>query len=154
MDKAILSQLIRQEKYPQMTATESIITRQWIIKHGAEFDAIDFNHRVGNSVELGPEFDDTTRRQAQLLSQKRLDILACSGTEVTIVEVKVRVALGALGQLLGYQLLWKQDHPETTAVHLVAIAYDALVDVEAVLQAYGVDVELFRNLTVTLPTDL
>lgn len=154
MDQATLQQLITATQYPAMTAVESTIARQWIMAHGAEYDSIEFNCRVGNSVELGPEFDDTTRRQAMLLSQKRIDVLARLGSEVTIVEVKVRASLGTLGQLLGYQLLYRQDHPEATAVHLVAIAYDALVDVEAVLQAYGVDVELFPNLEVIPQPDL
>src|SRR5271154_726733 len=149
MDQATLQQLLSLTQFPQMTVNESAIARQWILGHASQFDSIEFNHRVGNTVHLGAGYEETTKRQAAIVSQKRLVILARSGSGGAVVEVKIRISLGALGQLLGYQLLWKQDHPETTAVHLVAIANDALVDAEAILQAYGVDLELYPGLTVT-----
>jgi len=152
MDQAALDALLSQTQYPQMTVNESMIARAWIQEHGADFDAIGFNTRLGNTVDLGEGFDEVTRRQAALLSQKRADIIAQKGTTVTIVEVKLRVSLAALGQLLGYELLWKVENPATTRVNLVAIGHDALVDVPEILRAHNVAVELFPNvLTQQLP---
>lgn len=147
--KAYLLSLTR---FPQMTVNESSIVHQWLLAHADEYDDVDFNPHVGNSLSLGPEYDETTQRQAALLSQKRIDILAFKGNEVTIIEVKLRISLSALGQLLGYSLLYQMEHPETGAVHLVAIAHDALIDAAEVLQAHGVHVELYPNVAlVQLP---
>lgn len=144
--------LLSLTQFPQMTVNESTIVHQWLLAHADEYDDVEFNPRVGNSLQLGPGFSQTIRDQAAKLSQKRIDILAFKGNEVTIVEVKLRLSLSALGQLLGYSLLYRLEHPDVADIHLVAIAHDALIDAAEVLQAHGVHVETYPNVSlVTLP---
>ena len=143
--KAYLLSLVQ---LPQMTVNESAIAHQWLMEHADEYDDVDFNVRVGNSLELGPEYDEATQRQAALLSQKRIDIVGFNGNAVTIVEVKLRISLSALGQLLGYALLWQAENPGTSEITLEAIGHDALIDAVEVLQAHGVQVELFPNVAL------
>lgn len=152
MDPQRKAYLLSLTQLPQMTVNESLIAHQWLLKHADEFDGADFNVRLGSEVDLGPGYNDTIRRQAAILSQKRADIVATLGSEVTIVEVKLRVSLAALGQLLGYAILWRAEHPETTAVHLVAVGFSALVDAVELLHAHNINVEVFPDVTlVTLP---
>jgi len=142
--------VIATRKYPQMTADESNIARAWLLQHWQELDRIDFNHQLGNSVEIPDGTDEATRRQAEASSKKRADLIAWHGDEATIVEVKPRLYLAALGQLLGYQLLFHLEHPEVKTVHLVAIARDATPDAKELLIAHGVHVELFPNVPRTV----
>lgn len=128
-----------------MTADEAVIALAWLEKHVSEFDSVEFNLRIGTPQDLGVGYTEEIRRQAALNSQKRVDMIAFDGKEVTIVEVKVRIALGALGQLLGYRHLFQEDHPMFAVVRLVAIGHDALIDVPEVFRAHGVDVELFPD---------
>ena len=152
MDAARKAYLLSLTQYPQMTVNESAIVRAWLTAHADEYDDVDFNVRVGTSLDLGPGYSDATRQQAALLSQKRIDIVGYKGADVTIVEVKLRVALSALGQLLGYSILWQVEHPETAHVNLVAIGNSALLDAVELLHAHGVTVELFPDVTLaTLP---
>jgi len=143
-----LQRLLSVTQYPQMTVNESVISRAWLMKHGLDFDRVEFNSLLGNSIELGPEVDEVTRRQAAQISAKRSDIIAWHGNEATIVEVKPRLSFSALGQLLGYRLLFHLEHPEITNIHLVAIGHDASVDTPEVLLAHGAHVELFPNVTL------
>lgn len=146
MQQAELSRLLSISQYSQMTLQESAIARAWLEKHGAYYDRVQFNPYLGNSVELGPEYDEATRRQAQVLFQKRPDILAWRGETVTIVEIKPRLGFAALGQLLGYRLLYQVANPDVPSVDLVAIGHSASIDTPEVLMAYGVSVELFHGL--------
>lgn len=143
--KAYLLSLVQ---FPQMTVNESAIAHAWLMEHADEFDDVEFNRRVGNSLELGPEYDAATQRQAALLSQKRIDIIGFSGNAVTIVEVKLRISLSAMGQLMGYAVLWQAENPGTSEISMVAIGHDALIDVVEVLQAHGIAVELFPNVAL------
>ncbi len=135
--KAYLLSLVQ---YPQLTASESNVARAWLEKHADEWDDVDFNVRLGTQLQLGEGFNDTTRAQAALLSQKRADLVATRGTEAAIIEVKIRIALAALGQLLGYQVLWRAEYPLTTTVDLIV----------ELLQAHGVSVELFPNVALAV----
>lgn len=148
--KAYLLSLVQ---YPAFTVNESAVARAWIVKHADEWDDVQFNVRVGSHAELGPGYSDATREQARLVTQKRVDMVATRGADVAIVEAKIRLSLSALGQLLGYAILWRTDFPDVANINLVAIGHDALLDVVEVLQAHGVSVELFPNVAlVTLPS--
>lgn len=144
------SYLLSLTQYPQLTANESAVVRAWLLEHADEWDDVEFNVRLGTSLELGPGYSESTRAQAAIVTQKRADMVATRGTEAAIVEVKLRVALAALGQLLGYSVLWRAENPDTTTVHLIAIGHDALLDVVELLQAHGVSVELFPNVALAV----
>ena len=135
-------------QFPQMTANESLIAHQWLMANADNFDDVEFNVRVGNALELGPGFDPAIQRQAALLSQKRIDIVGFLGNTVTIVEVKLRISLSALGQLLGYSLLWQAENPTVAGINLVAIGHDALIDVVEILQAHGIAVFTYPNVAL------
>lgn len=148
MDAAQLTQLFSQVQFYQMTVNESAIARAWLIRHQGEFDEIEFNPQMGTPPDLGPGFDAVTQQQAARLMAKRSDIIASRGDEATIVEVKPRLSFSALGQLLGYRLLYHLAHPEFRKIHLVAIGHGASIDTLEVLMAYGVNVELFPDVTL------
>jgi len=138
-----LPRLLDQIQYPGMTFVESEITRAWLQQHGDEFESLEFNVRLGAGVELGEEYGEETRRDATMLSQKRADIVAIARGVVTIVEVKVRIGLPALGQLIGYRELWRRDHPDAGFIRLLAIGRSAVSDVDLVFRAQGVEIETF-----------
>ena len=144
--------LLSLTQYPGFTGNESTVAHAWIAKHADEWDDVDFNIRVGSQLELGASFSEATRAQAALLSQKRIDMAALRAGAAALLEVKLRVSLAALGQLLGYSVLWRAEHPDATTIQLIAIGHDALLDVVEMLQAHGVSVELFPNVALaTLP---
>lgn len=138
--------LLTISQYPHMQRLESSIAREWIRKHGAEWDTIDFDVNLGTGVELGPGFDETMRTQATKLTQKRADMIARRGKTANIIEVKRRVDFGPMGQLLGYATLYHADFPDTTDLQLTAIGFTALNDAVEVLHAHGINVETFPNL--------
>jgi hypothetical protein len=138
-----LGQLLVQLQYPGMTFVESEITRAWLNRRGAEYDAIDFNVRMGDGVLLGEEHSAEIRRMATLLTQKRADIVARQGDQITLVEVKVRIAFPVIGQLIGYRELYRKDHPEAVAIKLLAIGRSVVQDAGEIIEAQGIRIETF-----------
>lgn len=152
MDPAKLAYILTQTQLPGMTLNETMLAQAWVQKHAAQYDDVQFQVYLGTSIVLGPGFSAATQRQAALSSQKRADMVATRGTVATIVEVKIRVSLAAMGQLLGYKVLWHVEFPQYTRINLVAIGNDALLDVVDLLHAHGIAVEIFPNVTlVKLP---
>jgi hypothetical protein len=138
-----LGQLLVQIQYPGMTYVESEITRAWINRHGAEYDEIAFNVRIGVGVDPGEEYTEEIRRMATLITQKRADITARAGDVHTLIEVKIRIAFGVIGQLIGYRELYKRIHPEAAAIKLLAIGRDVVPDAADIIQDQGIAIETF-----------
>lgn len=135
--------LLVQLQYPGMSYVESEITRAWLRAHGAEYDRIEFNFRLGKGLEVGDEYDAATRRAAELLTQKRADIVTWQSGYVTLIEVKVRIAFPTIGQLLGYRVLFRQQHPDQPVTRLLAIGRSVVHDSAEVLTELGVDIETY-----------
>jgi hypothetical protein len=138
-----LAQLLVQIQYPGMTFVESEIARAWIGRHGAEYDEILFNVRLGEGQDVGPEYPEEIRRMARLLTQKRADMVARDGRVVDLIEVKVRIAFPVIGQLLGYRGLWQREHPDLPVRNLIAIGRDVVPDMEEIIRENGITIELF-----------
>lgn len=143
MPPANLAQLFLQIQYPGMTWVESEITRAWLQRHGAEYDSIEFNYRLGDGVDVGQEYTPEIQRMATLLTQKRADIVARVADEVDLIEVKVRIAFPVMGQLIGYRSLWRRQHPEIPVRRLVAIGRSVVQDAGPAIEELGITIETF-----------
>jgi len=147
-----LAQLKQQLQYPGMSWVESRITEAWIAAHGAEYDSISFNVRLGAGASLGEDFSESTRRMAAAVSTPRADIVALRAGLVTIIEVKVRIGLGAIGQLRGYRHLWAEAFADAGSIRLLAIGRSILPDAVSVFAVEGIDYELFERVELDSAT--
>lgn len=140
-----LDQLLVQMQFPGMPRPESDVLKEWLVRRGADYDRIDFNVRLGKGVDLGEGFTPETKDLANKLTQKRADLVAWKFDVPTIIEVKIRASLGALGQLLGYRTLWPLTYPDTAEPGLLVIARRVDDDAALVLSEHGVDVILYEG---------
>lgn len=143
---ANLQTLIESLAYPGQSLPEGEVIRDWLRADGALYDQIDFNVHVGEGATMPEGLDPAIANFGKMKTQKKIDVLAWRGGLVTVVEAKLKLSLGVLGQLLGYGQLWVAEHPESMVAEFVAIARRADPDVVRVLTANGVRVELFEDL--------
>jgi hypothetical protein len=59
-------------------------------------------------------------------------------TDAAIIEVKDRADYRAVGQLLGYRALWRQDHPTTTDPTLILVTNRVIPDLLPTINETGV----------------
>jgi hypothetical protein len=94
-------------KYPGMQVREILIWKNWLYQNSTRFDRYEYNVRLGDGVDPGPSYPDSSRRMWIANSMKRVDVVAVKGQHVTIIEVEENPGLTAFGQLAGYQTLWR-----------------------------------------------
>lgn len=128
---------------PALTPIESAVAKAWLDKHAAEYDAVDFNVRLGAGVQLPAGSPDYLKQFARASTTKRADMILRAGQVATIVEVKIRIGGSALGQLQLYRQLYRQAHPEVNRVLMIAAGQTIEPDVRPILEDHGVKVELF-----------
>lgn len=139
-----LEQLLLQLQFPGMPQPESDVAMLWLRAHGAEYDRIEFNVRLGEGAIPPPGLDPSIERMTKLVTQKRADIIAWSGEDVTIIEAKIRAGLGAAGQLRGYAELYSRDNNPSRPPRLMVIAKYADPDVRFVFRQSGIDLLLYE----------
>lgn len=137
--------LMVQIQFPGMPRPESDVAKLWLQRHGHEYDRIEFNVRLGDGIDPGAGTPAYARRQAVMATQKRADVIAWLHGRATIIEVKIRVGLGAIGQLLGYQFLYMRAFPEQPEPRLLVVARLADGDVQPALVANGIDLVLYER---------
>ena len=141
VDRAIQAETERLT-YPAMLPAEIDVWRGWLAKHQGEYERFEYNVRVGPGADPGPNYPQSVRDQAILNTQARIDALAWQGTQATIVEVKDRAGLSAIGQLLGYEVYWKRANPNFPPPKTLLVARGLGHGVDAVLTAKGITYEL------------
>jgi hypothetical protein len=125
-----------------MLPTEIAVWRAWLRLHQAEYDRFEYNVRVGPGFDPGPGVHPNDRKMASDITRKRIDALAWQGDNPTLIEVKERAGLSAVGQLLGYVVHWKIEHPNNTNPRALLVASRIAPGVKEVLQAHGLNYEL------------
>lgn len=94
-------------KYPGMQVREILIWKNWLYQNSTRFDRYEYNVRLGEGVDPGPSFPESSRRMWIANSMKRVDVVAVKGGHVTLIEVEENPGMTAFGQLEGYQTLWR-----------------------------------------------
>lgn len=126
----------------QILPLEKTVGRKWLLVHQAEYDRADFNVRVGKGVDIGPGYSAQFRKQAQDVSQRRIDIVLWKGNQPTIVELKDNIGISAAGQLELYQSLLPALYPGTPAALLIVVGNSIGPDLQAYYDSRSIKVFL------------
>jgi hypothetical protein len=130
--------------FPAMIPAEIVVWRAWLRLHQGEYDRFDYNARVGPGFDPGASVPQYIRDMAVKNTKKRIDALAWQGSQPLIVEVKVRAGLSSIGQLLGYRVHWRLEHPHDVPPKMLLVANLLAPGVEEVLKSHDVPFELVK----------
>ena len=139
-------------KYPHMGVDDTRVWKEYLRVHRAEWDSFDYDVRVGKGVDPGPGFPMHIRRDAQMLTQKRIDAVGYRGTQTWIIEVKPRAGLGAVGQLVGYRALYEAEHGAGSVTGLLLVCQILDDDIRHAAASAGIQVVETRVGTENAPT--
>jgi len=128
--------------FPALLPAEIAVWRAWLRLHQAEYDRFDYNARVGPGFDPGGGVPDYIRTMSIANTKKRIDAVAWQGSAPTIVEVKDRAGMSAIGQILGYRVHWQKEHPQAPPPKMLLVANRLADGVSDVLLAHNVPWEL------------
>lgn len=111
----------KRHKYPHLLGEDQRIWDRFISLHPSLFDTVDYDIHVGRGHSSLPETDDKTASQWRNLTMKRIDVVGWKNQQPTIIEVKKRVGLDTLGQVLGYRFLYKRENPSISSPALLIV---------------------------------
>ena len=132
----------KRHRYPHMIEEEKYVWERFMDMYPSKFETVDYDFRVGKGVVIDSESGSQWPRMAKMLSQKRIDVVGWVGDSPTIVEVKKRVGLSALGQVLGYRILFMKDLKHFPEPELLVICETISEDDNLVLEGNRIPVEV------------
>jgi hypothetical protein len=139
-----LPALVRVGFIPEQPKPESGVILDWLAAHGQEYDHFSFSVRLGTPITPDPSHLPAVQKAGVFSSLKRIDCVAVKGEQATIVEAKIRVSTDALGKVLMYRQLWRNENPDGPDPKLLVIGRTADDDVLAAHSAQGIDVMLYE----------
>lgn len=126
----------------QILPLEKTVGRKWLLVHQGEYDRVDFNVRVGKGFDPGPNYDSQYRKQAQLVSQRRIDMVLWKGQQPTILELKDSIGVSAASQLELYQSLLPSVFPGSPPAKLIVVGNSIGPDLELFYESQKIKVFL------------
>ncbi len=128
--------------YPHMLDDEKQVWEKYMDENPGKFESVDYDFRVGIGAPVPPGEEKNYSRMITMLSQKRIDVIGWNGDDPTIIEVKTRVGLGALGQVLGYKTLFIKEHKTFPKPELLIVCSEISRDDKEVLEDNKVPVSI------------
>lgn len=133
---------VKRRFYPHMVGEEIEIWGRFVDKFPDRFESVDYDFRVGEGTVLEGGDSDSYVRMARMLSQKRIDVIGWVGDIPTLIEVKRRVGLSTLGQVLGYRVLFLKDFKHFGTPELLVVCATISQDDNFVLEENKIEIEV------------
>ena len=152
---ANLEQLLEPRVYPGMIAAESRVLRAWLALHGAAYDEILFETRVGVGAQLPASVPERDRQWWAERTKLRPDVICWRAPNVAdIVEVKETADNSAIWQVLSYRDAYVAAFPDRhTRPLIVCSAITDQARQVAIGQRITVHVMRFRSADLLAPAD-
>ncbi|MBA7661311.1 hypothetical protein ES703_69326 [subsurface metagenome] len=128
--------------YPHMRTDEARIWTKYLEQTDLEFTRVTYDLHLGAGVLPLPTDPDYMRRLLSAVTKKRVDAVGETETDIWIFEVKPRISMSALGQLVTYFELYQQEHRPVKPVMLAAIGEREAPDMRAAFDLYAVNIIL------------
>lgn len=121
-----------------MAPRDKSIWLRFLINGGFQFAPFLYDVRVGNGNPLPTNATARLTALNYALTTKRIDVIFHHNDETVIVEVKHWAGLGAVGQLIGYQELYKQTFPDQGTPRMLLVTDKLQPDMEGLLNSYDI----------------
>lgn len=124
--------------YPHMMVEDTIVWTKFLESKFIEIKEVWYDVRVGMPVFLGEGADERDKKIAAGLTRKRIDVVASVGGGLWVIEVKPYANMYAVGQVITYVRLFKQEYTSPGKVIPVIICDDYDMDLVDEFDELGV----------------
>jgi hypothetical protein len=129
--------------YRHLLKKDIVVWERFLASESQRFTSFDYDVRVGDGRDPGPNYPDNIRRMAIQLSQRRIDAIGHAPNHIAIIEVTVVAGIKAFGQCKIYPILYKLAHPDHPPIKVLLVAERLGTDVEPAFTPSEVSVLLF-----------
>lgn len=123
---------------PHMGTNDFKIWQRYYALHGQEFLGFYFDAAVGIGAETPEGTSEKLAKTWTRLTQKRIDVIGIRKDAIWIIEVRDSAGTSALGAVLSYIHLLRDDNPFSLPLRLAVLTDHTDRDMKAVMKDYGI----------------
>jgi len=121
-----------------MGTRDFIIWQRYHTFHWESFQKFYFDAAVGLGAAMPADTPDKLAKHWTRLTQKRIDVIGIRKDAVWIIEVRDSAGTSALGAVLSYMHLIRDDNPFSLPLRGAILTDHADRDMRAVMKDYGI----------------
>lgn len=133
----------RHKPYTHLLPKDKVVWERFLDEHAVRYSSIEYDVRVGDGRDPGPDYPDNIRRMAVQLSQRRIDAVGHATNHTALIEITTTAGIKAFGQCKVYPILYALAHPNVQPLHMILVAERLATDVEPAFTPSEVTVLLF-----------
>lgn len=122
--------------YPHLLPDSIIIWERWLKEYQSFFTRFDYDVRVGQGRDPGPDFEDNIRKDGLDLSKRRIDAVGFTPNHITIIEITPIAGIKCIGQVFAYPILYQETFNPTLPLRTLIVAETLGTDVLPALRAH------------------
>ena len=126
-------------KYPHMFPLDVAVWERFLDNYGSEYEGFQYDIMVGKKCKMFPRWEETYRRDAEILSKLRIDVVGHKSSSLDIIEVKPRGNMASVGQLLTYREHYLADFAPTKPLRAVLVCGDIDQNIIPLLANFQID---------------
>lgn len=130
-------------RYPHLMPLDIAIWNRFLDAWGQDFLGFQYDVLVGEGAEAPPNFSAGDKALLLALTVKRLDCVGVRADRLVLIEVKPRLGMSAIGQLVAYNLLWRRQYGEYPRIEMTWIGEQSEPDLLFCMDRLG-----FRSVLV------
>jgi len=125
-------------KYAHLLPDDVAVWERFLPQALKQYSLLEYDIRVGLGRDPGPGYDPQIRQMALDLSFRRIDCVAHSPTNITVIEITHSAGFKALGQIYGYPILYTLTFQPNLPVKNLLVCASIQSDIEPIIQTLGV----------------
>lgn len=123
---------------PHMSAGDYNIWQRYHALYWQQFQGFYYDVAVGKGAIVPPDTPENMARAWTRLTQKRIDVIGIRNTAIWIIEVRDSAGSSALGAILTYLHLLRDDNPFSLPLAGAILTDHADPDFKSVIADYGI----------------
>jgi hypothetical protein len=136
-------------RYPHMMPEDVPVWDRWLQSQVPDWTEILYDVKVGRGVDTPEDYPEPYASMAAVLSKKRIDAVLVYPDQHIIVEVKKLADWKAIGQLMGYPVLYERYLEPGVPIIPLLIAESLTLDLQDILEYYDLPYVLVPPIETT-----
>jgi hypothetical protein len=123
-------------KYPHMMPDDIPVWERWLALYHVPGTDYAYDVKVGESIKTPEDFPEPYASMSYMLAKKRIDVVLTFPDRIIIAEVKRKAGWTAIGQILGYPLLFSREYTSELTITGLLICESLTLDTQTILDTY------------------
>lgn len=123
------------QKFAHLLPIDAEVWMRFLDSDRPAFDMVEYDVRVGLGRDPGSDYEKNIRQMALDLSLRRIDCVVYNPTEIIVIEVTHSAGFKALGQIVGYPVLYTMTFLPSLPVKCLLVCGEIQSDIKPIIES-------------------